>query len=358
MKSGNNFEPLVSIVVPVYNGELYIEAGLKAILQQSYRNIEVIALDDGSKDSSYKIMQALATTDNRLKVLHHENQGAGATRNEGLNKAKGKYIVFWDSDDSFELTAIEKCVEQAERLNSDIVVYKAMTYNCQTGKRAFLNDGLDALELRGQASLAPQELAEELFNSLLIQIWNKLYRRAFLLEKQVVFQSIARSNDVLFTVQALCSADRLSFINEVLVYYKVGDDQGLHASNDKTPLCFYEALLASRNFLEKQQLEDSYGKSFNRLAIDVIFYNLTVLKTTEARKLVIKKLRQEGLKQLGLEASQAWEEQGCGLQYLALKHSDCFFLIKLSYLLTKAKTYYRQAGLKGVLNKIKMYLGS
>lgn len=358
MKSGNNIEPLVSIVVPVYNGELYIEAGLKAILQQSYRNIEVIALDDGSKDGSYEIMQALAATDDRLKVFHQENQGAGITRNEGLKKAKGKYIAFWDSDDSFEQTAIEKCVEQAESFNSDIVVYKAMTYNCQTGKRAFLNDGLDALEQRGRTSLEPKELAEELFNSLLIQIWNKLYRRAFLMENQVAFQGIARSNDVLFTVQALCSAGKLSFINEVLVYYKVGDDQGLHAGNDKTPLCFYEALLASRNFLERKQLEKSYGKSFNRLAIDIIFYNLTVLKTGQARQLVIKKLRQEGLKQLGLETAQVWEEQGCGLQYLALMHSDSFSLIKLSYLLTKARTYYRQAGFKGVLNKIKMYLGS
>lgn len=358
MKICDNSEHLVSIVVPVYNAEFYIEKGLKAILQQSYRNIEIIAIDDGSQDKSYQLMQEISTQDDRLKVFHHDNKGAGATRNVGLQRATGKYIAFWDCDDSFSPLTVEKCVVQAEKLNSDIVVYKAMTYNCLNGKKALLNDGLDQLKKAGLATLSPQEVADKLFNVFLIQIWNKLYKRSFLLDHKLEFQEIARSNDVLFTVGALCSATSISFINEALVYYKVGDDAGLHASNDKTPLCFYEALLASRLFLENEGKLSLYASSFARLAIDVIFYNLTVLKTSEARDLVITKLQREGLENLGMNQLKVWAERGCRLQYMALKYSNSFSLIKLSYLLTKAITYYHQAGLIGVLNKIKMYLGS
>lgn len=350
-------EILVSVVVPVYNAELYIENNLRNILNQTYQSIEVIVIDDGSEDNSYKIMQEMAKKDSRLQILHQINQGAAIARNEGLKRANGKYVLFWDCDDRFEVTTIDKCVKLAERLCSDIVVYKAKTCDIRTGRTAFLNDGLDILEQNKMMSFSPICIRNEIFNYLLIQVWNKLYLKEFLLKNRINFQDIARSNDVFFTVCTLCSASKISIINEALVCYNVGDDSGLHMGNDKTPFCFYKALLKSKDYLEKSGLWPTYSASFIKLAIDVIFYNLISLKTARVREDVLTYLRKVGLQKLGLNDIEVWSRYGMGFMYIVLMHSDSHILLKSSYLINKSKTYFQQAGLKVLFSKGKMYFG-
>ena len=100
--------PEVSIIVPVYNGGNYIDACLKCALKQTYENIEIIAVNDGSKDRSGKILDEYAKKDSRLKVIHQENKGLSGARNTGIHAASGKYVIFFDVDDTFEETVIEE----------------------------------------------------------------------------------------------------------------------------------------------------------------------------------------------------------------------------------------------------------
>lgn len=103
--------PLVSIIVPVYNTEKYISQCMYSLIQQNYRHIEIIVVDDGSTDNSLSILNNISTTDNRLKVFSQSNQGVSAARNLALNKATGEFVMFVDADDWIDLSTIEECLQ-------------------------------------------------------------------------------------------------------------------------------------------------------------------------------------------------------------------------------------------------------
>ena len=112
----------VSIIVPVYNVEKYLECCLESLINQTLKDIEIICVNDGSTDNSGKILENYAAKDNRIKVIHQVNGGQAAARNNGLNAVNGKYINFIDSDDWVDLDFIEKLYDAAERNSADIAV--------------------------------------------------------------------------------------------------------------------------------------------------------------------------------------------------------------------------------------------
>lgn len=113
-------EDIVSVIIPVYNTEKYIDRCLESVLNQTYSNIEIILIDDGSKDNSGKLCDSYASIDNRIKVIHKKNQGLGMARNTGIDNCTGKYLMFIDSDDYIELDMIEKLYKSIKKENSDI----------------------------------------------------------------------------------------------------------------------------------------------------------------------------------------------------------------------------------------------
>lgn len=114
--------PLVSIIVPVYNAEKYLSECLDCLINQTYKNIEIICINDGSTDNSLQILEEYSKNDSRIKVYTQENSGEAETRNKGLELATGKYIAAIDSDDYCSLDFIEECVKIAEKEKSDIVI--------------------------------------------------------------------------------------------------------------------------------------------------------------------------------------------------------------------------------------------
>ena len=118
----------ISVIVPVYNCEDYLEESLGSILNQTFNDIEIICIDDGSSDDSLRILKKIASSDSRIQVFAQENQGAGAVRNYGMKKASGDYVYFFDADDFLESDALEKAYSNAVRNDSDIVFFKFDQY--------------------------------------------------------------------------------------------------------------------------------------------------------------------------------------------------------------------------------------
>ena len=114
--------PKVSVIVPVYNVAEYLGQCLDTILLQTLQDIEVICVDDGSTDNSLNILNTYAMFDERLKVIHQENAGAGPARNRGIKEATGDFLIFLDGDDFFHPEMLEKMVVKAEEDNSDVVI--------------------------------------------------------------------------------------------------------------------------------------------------------------------------------------------------------------------------------------------
>ncbi len=116
-------EPLISVVLPIYNVEKVLRRCVDSVLNQTYRNLEVILVDDGSPDGCPAICDEYALQDSRIKVIHKQNAGLGYARNTGIENATGKYICFFDSDDYIEPTTLEECCTLAEKENADLVCY-------------------------------------------------------------------------------------------------------------------------------------------------------------------------------------------------------------------------------------------
>ncbi len=132
-----NKEALVSIIVPVYNVEKYIKTCLDSIINQTYKNIEILLIDDGSTDNSGKICDEYSKKDKRIKVFHKENGGLSSARNYGIDRAKGDYLTFIDSDDTLELDYIEYLYNLIKKYNTDLSICPYIVIINETKKYDF-----------------------------------------------------------------------------------------------------------------------------------------------------------------------------------------------------------------------------
>ena len=131
--------PLISVIVPVYNMQDYLETCMNSILGQTYENLEIILVNDGSKDSSPQMCDAFAEKDSRIKVIHKENGGLSSARNAGLDVATGDYIGFVDSDDSIRPNFFELLYDNLVKTDADVSVCRLTNCTEQAGDRTMAN---------------------------------------------------------------------------------------------------------------------------------------------------------------------------------------------------------------------------
>ena len=117
------YKDKVSVVLPIYNVEKYLKKSVQSVQNQTYRNLEIILVDDGSKDSSGRICDELSKEDSRIQVVHKNNGGLASARNSGYEVATGEYVMYIDSDDCVKEDTVKKCVDAIERDKSDVVIF-------------------------------------------------------------------------------------------------------------------------------------------------------------------------------------------------------------------------------------------
>ncbi|GAA6426514.1 glycosyltransferase family 2 protein [Dielma fastidiosa] len=203
---------LVSIIIPVYNVEDYLTFCLDSLLNQTYEDLEVIAVDDGSTDNSLAILNAYAAMDQRLRVISQANSGPSAARNLGLSMCHGEYITFMDSDDWAELTLIEKLVNALETDQSDIAI-------CGH----WIAGSHYKLKVRSRKSwvLDQKQAVKMILQDKVIKnyAWGKMIRRSLLPALQFPVDQIYE--DVRSVYKVFLQASRFSLLNEPLYYYRM-----------------------------------------------------------------------------------------------------------------------------------------
>lgn len=209
---------LISIIIPVYNIEDYVSECIESVIAQTYNNIEIILVDDGSTDSSRKICDKYAKKDNRIIVVHKENGGLSDARNVGINTAKGSYLGFVDGDDLVAPDMYQRLIEEAIVTDSDIATCKFDYYdkNLNTNKKnnekvLDVCDGFCAIKY--------------LFNDLICgnYAWNKLYKAA--LFKDTEYPKGKYFEDIFTTYKLFLKANKVVLLNDSLYYYRVRDKQ-------------------------------------------------------------------------------------------------------------------------------------
>lgn len=274
--------PKVSVIVPVYNAEKYLEQCLSSILGQTLKDIEVICVVDNSTDGSAEILERFAEEDGRLRVLMSPGLGAGGARNVGLASAQGEYLSFLDADDFFEPDMLESAVAKAEEDQSDIVVYGSWLYDTARQANRQAKWTLQVDKLPDQRPLAPSDISDCIFNVFGNYTWNKLFRTAVIREMNIHFQEISRTNDLLFTCEALTQARLISVVDRCFVHYRVTTKTSLQSTNDRDPLSFLKAFDAFHAYLESSGLLSQYEESFLNHLVDAVCANIASVHTLDS----------------------------------------------------------------------------
>ncbi|MFS0655143.1 glycosyltransferase family 2 protein [Bacillus sp. 179-C3.3 HS] len=210
--------PAISLLVAVYNTSQYIEQCLQSIAEQSFSDIEVILVNDGSTDHSGELLETFAARDERFRVIHQVNQGLGAVRNRGIEEATGTYIAFVDSDDMLAPNYCEALYQKAEMTGADLVISEYWI-QFEQARRTLATD------LLLHQSAHHTSLIEALLHGELTGFsWNKLYRRAFMEEHGIRFPlrgELENIEDQYVTMRCFYLSDVIAFVHEPLYYYRV-----------------------------------------------------------------------------------------------------------------------------------------
>ena len=284
----------VSIIVPVYNAEKYIRQMIGSILAQSFQNFEIICVDDGSTDQSCAVIEELTAQDGRICLLHKEHSNAGEARNIGMDVAKGTYLMFLDADDFFEPEMLEECVAKLEEEQSDLVIFSANQYNELTGETTWMFWSLQEQYLPDKLPFAPLEMKEYLFNSFQNWPWNKMFRRSYIMDKGIRYQSVPRTNDMAFVCEALARANLISIIKKPFANYRVGTDDNCQATNHLYPKAFWEAYVETKRRLIHLGLYESFRKSYLNWILDGTLYNISANRQEYSRIYARSVVKYEG----------------------------------------------------------------
>lgn len=205
--------PLVSIIVPVYNVEEYLDECVESLVNQTYPDIEIILVDDGSPDNCAHMCDAWAKRDSRIKVIHKENGGVSSARNAGLDIANGEWIWFVDSDDIAEKNALEDLLSNTD--DADLIVFASITDELYTKDENFF----DEYYFKYRFGFEP---------------WNKLYKKSIIKDNSLRFDTQETvGEDLLFNITYYQYANTYRFIKPNYYHYRVRESSAMHSNSEK-----------------------------------------------------------------------------------------------------------------------------
>lgn len=207
---GSVNDSLVSIIVPIYNAEKYLDSCIQSVLRQTYTNWELILIDDGSTDKSGRIAEEYGFADERITVFHQKNLGVSLARNQGIDEATGNYVVFLDADDELIEDCLAKTVNIAEETNADVVAGRSCE-NQELFQDRIIWTGAEALE---------NSLKDHLFT---YSTCAKLIRREFI-GKTRFTPDIRINEDSYFVFQLLCKQNVFVLTNDVIYFYRANSE--------------------------------------------------------------------------------------------------------------------------------------
>lgn len=216
---------LISIIVPVYNTAAYLERCVDSILKQTYTQLEIILVDDGSTDASAKMCDAYAEQDDRVKVIHKENGGLSSARNAGLREALGSYIGYVDSDDWIEPDMYKDLLGACLEHQADVAIckYASIYPECEDKVES------DRVSVLTRETLLEKYIGDDKDYVIYNSVWSKLFKRE--LVEGMLFPEGHNSEDIMYTTRSFCRADKAVYIDRCFYNYVLSRADSIMNSN-------------------------------------------------------------------------------------------------------------------------------
>ena len=274
----------ISIIVPIYNAEKYLNKCIDSLINQTKKEIELILINDGSTDKSEEIVKLY--NDDRIKYFKNNNQGIGKTRNFGIKKAVGKYIMFLDSDDFLELNACEMMYNKVEKNNLDIAMcdfYKLYDNgNIEKVKQVDFKDS----SLKDNPKILNENLSP----------WAKIYKRDLIIKNNIKFVENLKYEDAPFVAEALDKANKIGKVNKYLNYYVIHGNSETTIMNEKV----FDILKIIDKIRTYFKNKDYIKEDLNKLTVRIIT-NYTIQQRNQKDKQIAIKFIDEAFNYLEKE---------------------------------------------------------
>lgn len=300
MKNNN---PIISIVVPVYNTEKYLRQCIDSLINQTFSNIEIICVNDESQDNSKDIIEEYANKDNRIILLDQKNTGVSGARNTGINKSNGEYIMFVDSDDWIELDTCQIAYEVIIKYKTDVVMWSYIKeYGDISIPKIIYDEELIVFSKKEVKTklyrhfFGPidEELAKPENMEVLNPTWMKLYKTSLIKDNGIEFYDIKKlgtGEDGLFNLYLFKYIETAIFIKKNFYHYRKTNDISITtAYNDKIINQQHHLFEIMEKYIQSENLDHTYILALNnRMALSIIGVGLNILSSNES---VYKKLQE------------------------------------------------------------------
>ena len=248
----------ISIIVPIYNSERFIADCIESLINQTYQNIEIILIDDGSSDNSYEICKKYQSLDSRIILISQVNSGVSIARNKGIKVATGQHIMFVDSDDYVDKRLCELLISRNKESRNDMVF---CSYSRVNFKSREINK-LPRYNRRNNIS-SLQDLGGANFRFFYLNLYSpvcKLYRSE--LVENITFNSeLSLGEDLLFNLDFLEKCDKISFVNEALYFYRIGERNSLSSKNYKNRLEMVKMIFDKSQISFRKLFKENYNEN-------------------------------------------------------------------------------------------------
>lgn len=273
----------ISIIIPSYNVEKYIKECLDSLINQTFKDFEIIVVDDGSSDNTINILKKYQTMHSNIKIIQQENQYAGVARNNGMKHAQGDYLLFLDSDDFFDLDLLEKTYNKAIESDAEVVLFDGDYFDDKNRvlveKPGFINH-----KFLPSKSVFSQKDTSFLYQIFKPNAWTKLFKKDFILENQIYFSNTKNANDLKFVYIATAAAKKIVYLDEKLVHYRRNSGTSLQETINNKQNSFFNVFLDVYLELQKRNI---YTKniefSFTNDFVGHVKYYLDKNKTTRGK---------------------------------------------------------------------------
>lgn len=291
--------PKVSVILPVYNVEAYLDEALYSLEKQTLKDIEIIAVNDGSTDNSLSILDKHALTDKRISIYSQKNKGLSGARNTGLNLCQGEYVYFMDSDDIIDKTALEECYNYAKKHDADVCLFDAEVF--------YEKDALQIpWDYNRNDTLVEDKKYEglSLFNLLLDKekhravVWLQFTRWEYLKKTKLNFYDGLIHEDELFTPQVILQTNRIYYLNRKFVKHRIRKSSIVGKGYSKKNLNCYLTV-----FDELFKFQDSPTiRKFARYTLSKVFYTGHTIPFKEKFGVFWRAARSGYLKYIGIKS--------------------------------------------------------
>ena len=283
-------KPKVSVVIPVYNVEKYLVECIDSVINQTFKDIEIICVNDGSTDDSLAILEYYAKLDDRIKIITQENRGLGNARNVGMRHASGDYLIFIDSDDYISLDTIAKLYNNSISNGSDIVIFKIARFDNE-GNVNYKLPGFDFDDFFEEVdfnnfSFTYSDIKKYVMNESFSACLKFYKKEIFDKQDDLIFPEGIAYEDVPFHIKIMLYANKISFVPEFLYYYRFNPNSIINTSSNGDDIFIICDMVES--FLRKNYYYAEFKEEFELFKISQIF-NYLLTTNTEDYFLMAKK---------------------------------------------------------------------